>query len=244
MTVSPPPLSPTSSLDTSLTTWATPWRRWLLLGLLGGTVLTGITVLFWPPQSRPQAIAFPDTIPLDGWQPVKNPPPLSPPREKNADELFHFINGHAYQYQRGDQTLRIEMRYFAPVTADVHSLLTYYWQPNPPDLEIQQKEGIGYFALLTDPKQTYLSTCLTPRGGTTVNREQFTQLRYRQDLTPLRVAMWAIGQGSLLDSRCLWITLSVPNSSSSPNASPAATLTTVFPQWLDQWRSRFEKHPL
>ncbi len=244
MTVSPPPLSSSSSPDISLASWVTPWRRWLLLGLLGGAVLTGMKVIFWPPQSRPQAIAFPPTLPLAGWQPVQNPPPLPPPKEKKADELFHFINGHVYQYQRGDQTLRIEMRYFAPVTADVHAFLTYYWKSNPPALEMQQQEGIGYFVLFTDQKQTYLSTCLTPRGGTTVNREQFSQLRYRQDLNPIRVAMWAIGQGSLLDSRCLWITLSTQDSPLSPDASPAATLKTVFPQWIDQWRSRFEKQPL
>lgn len=217
------------------------WRRAILIALCSGALLTFLKVLFVPQSYRLKSLPFPPTVPLKGWQQA-GAIALSKPTQAEADRLFGFINGQAYQYRQGSRVLTIEMRYFAPSIGDVKGLLTYYRDANIPPLTLVEMPGKGYYALLTDKQRSHLTTCLTPKGGTVVTREQFFQTRYTSDLHPNRLLSWMAGRTPLLDNRCLWMDLSLPENSIIDQPSNDTLLQQVWVTWNQWWQPYFEKH--
>ena len=217
------------------------WRRIILIGLCGGALLTFIKILFFPQSYRLQPLNFPATVPLPPWQQAPAIA-LAKPTQPEADKLFSFINGQAYQYRQGQKVLTIEMRYFAPSVGDVKGLITYYRNANVPPLTLKQMPGMGYYALLTDKQRSHLTACLTPKGGTVVTREQFFQTRYTSDLRLNRLLSWMVGRTPLLDNRCLWMDLSLPENNISEQGSNYTVLQQVWPTWSQWWQPYFEQH--
>ena len=69
---------------------------------------------------------------------------------------------------------------------------------------------MGYYILYNDKKNAYLTSCINPRGGSTVNSSQFMQNRYKHDINSQRILPWILGQDVFRDDRCIWIQLSIP----------------------------------
>ncbi|MEO0839054.1 MAG: cyanoexosortase A system-associated protein [Cyanobacteria bacterium J06632_19] len=208
------------------------------LTLTFGSVLLVLgKVILIPPPEKPKLskFVFPDNVPLPQWQQSENHS-LSKPQEKETQ----FISQKDYLYNRNNKYLDIEMRYLPLPGGDFMSLLRQH-QAVASSPVVRQHEKIGFYVLGVDKQQqAYLSTCINPRGGTTVTFSQFNKNRYLYDLQPQRLVSWLFGKHELFDRRCLWTHMSLPIKDSSPKAT-FQTLETAWLSWYQWWQSRFPK---
>ncbi len=156
---------------------------------------------------------LPDSIALNNWQLVKvksgNNQKLNTPTDTNAAIVRSQKD---YSYLRNDQHLELQMRYLMNTRGESNPFLEQI-NTNPAkdnQKNIRYVKGIGYYLLYSDAKQAYLTACINPRGGSTVNSAQFMQNRYTYDLTWSRILPWIFGKEILRDNRCIWTQLSVP----------------------------------
>ena len=199
------------------------------------------TILSPPPDKFPPTpFIFPTAVPLPEWQ-FKTSDSLAP-SSKNSS---YFAAKH-YQYTRNDQTLDIKMWYVLNTNGDIQSFIhNYFSKPQPANrvsLVLHQQPGIGYSALFTHQRQAYLSSCINSHGNSTATVPQFRHNRYTYDLFDLRlkerIIPWLQGQVSVLDNRCIWVSLSV----SAQNASLETKyqiLKKAWSSWYQWWSPRF-----
>ncbi|MBD1911488.1 MULTISPECIES: cyanoexosortase A system-associated protein [unclassified Leptolyngbya] len=216
----------------------TPSLRASWLALLCGGVLITLAKVLWlmPTRMIAAPTVFADAIELPNWR--SQPPQSLPIPENKANELRAVA---LYRYHQGDRQLDIEMRYLEKSDTSVRNLILQYGKVTPTipfESTIRQNEA-GYYSLFAEGDTAYLSSCINPKGGTTVTSAQFTQNRYTYDLRLDRAIPIVLGQVSLQDSRCLWtyMTLAI-----APNASAEATypvLEASWERWQTQWQSRF-----
>lgn len=211
--------------------------RLLLLGVTFSSVflVLGKIVLYPYASSRTvTSFVFPPAVPLSGWQSLPSNP-LSDRSSKHPN----YITGRQYQYTQKDLPLNVEMRYVVNTTGDVKDFLkTYTSIPSSPIL--RQQEGIGFYGLFAYQGKAYLSSCVNPRGGSTVTDKQFKQNRNTYDLQLERLLPWFLGQKNLKDNRCLWVHLSIPLRDSSPD-SAYQLLESAWSSWYQWWYPRFPK---
>ncbi|MGL5034579.1 MAG: cyanoexosortase A system-associated protein [Microcystaceae cyanobacterium] len=218
------------------------WRWLILISLSGSAALVLLKVAFFPTIFKATPLNFPPELELSGWEQKKNISNKLPPAvQASADKDFSFVNGKVYQYRQGDQVMTVELRYFNPIAADVKAFLSYYRDAKIPALTIKEQPGLGSYALFTTQGRSHLSTCLNASGGSTVDREQFTKNRYRQDLRPDRLFLWVIGQSSLLDSRCLWVDMAIVNENPENPDVSYKTLQQAWQNWSQWWQPYFAK---
>jgi len=188
-----------------------PKRRLFLATTWLSILLTSIYLIA---SKRPLITSiFPDNIALNNWQQVKvkSWSPRKYDTQRNTE--FPIVqSGKDYSYIKNNQPLELQMRYVINTRGEPNPFLE---QLSKDLLKDSQKniiyvKGIGYYALYSDSKQAYLTACINPRGGSTVNSNQFMQNRYTYDLTWNRILPWVFGQGVLRDNRCIWTQLSIP----------------------------------
>jgi len=221
-----------------MTTQTPPWRIPLLVLVCGGALVTLAKVLWWMPAY--QVVAVPEVldqaIALSEWQ-LKTQESLSIPEEK-AKELRAV---HRYLYTQDEQQLAIEMRYLERSDTNIRNLLLQYDQVTPTvpfESTIRQNEA-GYYSLFEDGEHVYLSSCINPKGGTTVTAAQFTQNRYTYDLQLSRAIPVLLGQTSLQDSRCLWTHMAIPIAPGTPIEATYPILEASWEQWQTFWQANF-----
>lgn len=210
---------------------------WLAL-LGGGVLLTLIKVLWFMPARTAIAIptVFADAIELPDWQ--AQPPQALPVPENKAHELRAVA---LYRYSQGDRQLEVEMRYLEKSDTSIRNLMLQYGKVTPTvpfDSTIRQNKA-GYYSLFAEGDTAYLSSCINPKGETTVTSAQFTENRYTYDLRLDRAIPIVLGQVSLQDSRCLWthMALAIAPSTSAETTFPA--LEASWNHWQTLWQGRF-----
>ncbi len=139
-----------------------------------------------------------------------------------------------YQIQQ-QQNLTVEISYLVDTRGDVEIYLQRYTSIPPENIktkQIEQIEGVGYYALLNSKNRAYLSSCISPRSLSNVTQRQFSQYRYQNDLNPKVGWNWLRGKASIRDRRCLWVHLSTPL-----GANPQASDQILEQTWQDlyQW---------
>jgi cyanosortase A-associated protein len=175
------------------------------------------------------------TVPLAGWQLLTN-------SELKANKESRF--GRSYRYQQGENTLNADV-YYMTSDGNVSRYLFVYSPVRTANanLKIKYQPETGFYGVLSDKGQAYLTACVNPRGQSTVTEQQFTQSRYTYDLKPNRILPWILGKESLIDRRCLWTLLSTPlPPSTTPEASEAAaykTLETAWLSWHQWWQANY-----
>jgi cyanoexosortase A len=188
-----------------------PKRRLLLIATWLGIIFTAIYLIA---SKRPFGTAiFPDTIAVNNWQLVKVKS-LTQYKYKNptTDKFEVIESGQDYSYLKNGQNLAVQMRYVVNTRGNTNPFI--YEQSK--DLikrhqnNIKYLKRVGYYVLYSDDKQAYLTACINPRGGSTVNSSQFMSNRYKYDVTLNRLLPWVLGQNVLRDDRCIWTQLSVP----------------------------------
>lgn len=220
-------------------------RTSLLMGLFGGVLIVlGHSILGNPTLSNrsPMPFTFPDRVPLSNWQ-AKDSHPLTA-KALNASQP---MAGWQYQYQQNNLLLQVEMRYLADDESSQQPLplLIRTFTNLPPTVlqsaETRARPNIGFYSLFSHQQMAYLSTCINPRGGSTVTSEQFQQNRNSYDLRLDRFLPWVLGKAPLRDNRCLWVLMSIP---AQPTRSPSdhyPTLETAWVNWADWWQEHFPK---
>lgn len=206
----------------------------LLAITLSSALLILAKVILYPATSRytVSAFTFPFVVPLAGWQLLPSVPISS------QQEHPEYLSGRRYQYIQATVPLTIEMRYLNKTNGEVKNLLKSYTSiPLSPKLHYQ--EGIGFYGTFIYQQKAYLSSCINPRGGSTVTQSQFNQNRHTYDVKINRLLPWLLGQAKLEDKRCLWTQLSIPLKSSSSEAYQ--TLETAWFTWYQWWYPRFPK---
>lgn len=231
-----------------------PWQKLrltLLVGLCASVLFVlGRSLLDSTVTERQiSTFEFPQAVPLPEWKPLGSRPIVpqkSPDNVANPVNNDEFIkstksvsSGMLYQYMQQDQPLDIEMWYVLDSGGDVKDWLK---QNNSikMDLTIRQREGIGFYTLGTYKQRAYLSSCINPKGGSTVTGEQFSQNRKIHDINVNRVLPWLLSRSSIRDNRCLFVSLSLPLKTNSADATNSIyqTLETTWFSWYQWWSSR------
>jgi cyanosortase A-associated protein len=196
--------------------------------VLGRTILVPTTA-----NSTVTPFIFPTAVPLPEWQPLVSRPLAAP-----VPENLEYVSGRLYRYIQKNRTLDIEMRYMINTPAGVRFFIRFILPfPGQLTLALQEQEGVGFYYLFVYQQRAYLSTCINPRGGSTVTEFQFQRNRYLYDMHLGRLLAWMLG-GTFKDRRCLWAHLSTPlKNSSSENAY--RILEQAWFDWYQWWRTRF-----
>lgn len=210
----------------------------ILVTTFGG-VFAVLAKLLIAPGSDPSIatpIVLPTAVPVQGWRSLDSAP--TAPATQTQTEL---VTGRSYRYSQDGKSLEIELRYLAKTDADVKNLLLKYEKPSasvPFPSTLNQLPEIGSYSFFTDQTNGYLSSCINPRGESTVTEAQFTHNRYAYDLRPERVIPILLGQQTFQDSRCLWTYIKMPLNDASPEATHQI-LKHVWESWYEWWQPRF-----
>jgi cyanosortase A-associated protein len=191
------------------------------------------------PKARPK-FQFPSQIDVSGWK-------------FQSSNDFTNLKGNAiaakqYFYTSPTQdTLQIDVLYINGIVSIPQSLGIIDLKYLRNSLDIRYSQNVGYYALFTDQKRAYLSSCINPRGTATVTEDQFISNRNRYDITPDRVVSYLIGVTDLRDSRCLFTTMSIALTPKMVNQSNYALdktyqkLEIVWFHWYQNWSDNFPK---
>jgi len=182
---------------------------------------------------------FPRTVPLPAWQPL-----ISSPLVDKTTKDSNFLTGRHYQYTQNGVTLRIDMRYLANTNGDIPALIKRYYSQSysQPSLVIRQQQKIGFYNLFSDQKRAHLNACINSYGVSTATIQQFWQKTSNYDLLSSRLLPWLLVQENLRlgEHHCLWADLSIPLTSSSPEAAYLILEKTWVP-WYRWWRHQLLK---
>ena len=211
----------------------------VLVATFSGVALTfGKVALMPTPASR--VINLPRSVSLEGWQLLSSTAISLEDSDSTANERSSAVPGTLYRYRQGDRTLNIEMRYLVDDDSEVRNLMLKYGKKSAASAPatVQFQEETGFVSLSSDQSHLYLSSCINPRGSTTVTVAQFNQNRYAHDLRPDRVLPVLLGQQSLRDSRCLWAHMTLSLNKENLD-SARQVLLDAWKEWVYWWQPRF-----
>ncbi|MGG6296553.1 cyanoexosortase A system-associated protein [Leptolyngbya sp. AN02str] len=215
-----------------------PIRLAFLASIFGGTVLVCSQLLFRPGLAQEKKLpeVFNQTVELKGWKQVHEEI-LANSAEPDEAEL---IGGKSYRYQNDENNVEVEMRYLIQMDSSVRNLLLKYGKGAPEinfNSTIQQNED-GYYSIFFRDEAMHLSSCINPRGGSTVTSSQFVHNRYIYDFRPERILPVLVGQQTVQDSRCLWTYMKMPTQQESLKDA-AQQLEEFWKLWLQWWQPNF-----
>jgi cyanosortase A-associated protein len=182
---------------------------------------------------------IPLATPLATWEYMGNQD-LKIIESKSEIDREKIQSASHYQYRENTNKLDIEMYYVIDTRGGVEKLLLKQSKIAPESLKKQEikQQNNGYYSLFQDRDRTYLSSCLNPIGNSTVTEKQFSENLDRYPLNLELIGNWLLGKTSIRDRRCLWVTISTPNNSSSFLDSKDI-LEKVWQNWYRWWQPRF-----
>lgn len=223
------------------------WRNYLSLFITISTNCAVVLALILPKAGHnPVAdFKFPKYIKLDSAKTFASagstnlvetePVPLQSievqPETIEASQKYTYVS---------ENPISLEINYISNARGDVVSYLHKYTEISPKAIQkakVSQLKGIGHHILIRDRDRAYLSSCISPRSLSNVDRKQFSQYRYQNDLT-LKVGWeWLLGKSSIRDRRCLWVHLSIPLVTNSQNAQTLleSTWKEIYQWWLPKF---------
>jgi cyanosortase A-associated protein len=100
-------------------------------------------------------------------------------------------------------------------------------------------EEIGNYQLFRDQTHAYLSACITSQGKSTISTSNFIR-KVNRNLLKMnpRLLSGIIGKQSLRERSCLWVNLSTPLETDSPEKS-YSILESVFKKGYPKWQELF-----
>ncbi|NJL68707.1 MAG: cyanoexosortase A system-associated protein [Microcoleus sp. SM1_3_4] len=218
----------------AITHWK-PIRISLLAVTLVGVLLAAGKSILYPNSGSNTTVEynFPESVPLADWQMVDSVP-------LKIAETSQVKTGRKYRYTKNSISLEVEMRYVLGTNGDVASMMKGHTilKSSPGKLAVANIPGVGYHGVLQQQNRLYLSSCINPRGGSTVDAEQFRYNRNTQDLRFDRLVFWLLGKGNIQDQRCLWAQMSVSLDRTTP-ADANKILETAWVSWHQWWQPRF-----
>lgn len=131
---------------------------------------------------------------------------------KGLNKYWEDLKGYEYSYQQEKQLFKVKVHYLPASDGDIAEHLAGYGiNHQQAVVNPSQHQGqSGFYSLYEYEKMAYLSSCINPKGPSTVTREQFFANRNAYDLKVERLLPVVLGVEDLRDSRCLWVTISTP----------------------------------
>ncbi|PSB34070.1 cyanoexosortase A system-associated protein [Chlorogloea sp. CCALA 695] len=216
----------------------------LLIFIFAGTTIVLGKLILDPNigKRQPTPVAFPQNVPLEGWQFQKSEPFISKTDKKGQTVGKPFAKGKYYRYSQNNLLLDIEMVYELESFSAYQQFLSNYspveYGSNEQFFVTRQKPGIGTYGMYVAQNRAYLTTCMNSRGGGTLTRQEFNDNRDRYDLMSDRTIPWLLGQRNLRDTRCLWNHFSIPLNKSSPQTA-YLILEKAWISWYQWWIVRY-----
>lgn len=207
---------------------------------IGISLVAAYSVINSNAGNRPVSdFVFPQKISLPSWEYVgKQTIDVSQINLAADREVIQSAN--RYQYRENRTQLAIEMYYLTDTRGHIEHLLQKKANINPETLKTQQikQQDRNYYSVFSDRNYTYLSSCLNPTGESTVTQKQFSENLDKRSLNLKLLGDWLLGKASIRDRRCLWVTISTPNDSSS-FLEPTDILEQAWQDWHQWWQPRF-----
>jgi cyanosortase A-associated protein len=202
----------------------------LLMIVCGGVFVVLGKSIFHPAITirNTSLVTLPTSVFLNGWQFLE-----SRSLYDQTSDRPSYLSGRLYRYRNTHSQLNIQMRYLVNTNGDVSAYIQDYTllKVKLEDVDIYRQVETGSYSLFVDGKYAYLSACINPHGSSTVFAKEFKHNRNFYDIR-YRLLPWLLGQ-PLKDERCLWVQMSTPIRSSSPESS-YTILKTVWVTW-HQW---------
>lgn len=238
------------------------WHHGLLMTTAVGISLVTAYSLVNPKLGHRNAalLNFPEAIPLSSWQPVSNKAiAVESPETEEQNEQHEIQGGNRYFYQDAETNLEIAMYYLTDTTGNTAKLLQQYEKISPETIENQQIKETkdGYYSLFEDSDRSYITGCLHSVGLTSVTNRQFSHSMAQKNIS-LQLLLnslagkekigkqhfvllrdWLLGEDTIRDRRCLWITVSTPNHKGGSLFEPSEILLPVWHSWVSWWQPRF-----
>ena len=181
--------------------------------------------------------SFPESITLSQWD-LLFTKSVNPNLVKSPAYISgQFISGKHYRYRKKERYLEIEMRYLVDTDGDLKSFITS--QTGELATALKQDSNGGFYSIYIDNEKAHLSSCINPRGDSTVTSDRFKRNRMIYDIRISRVFPWLLGKAELQDNRCLWAHISTPLDRRTSVEDTYQILETVWFDWYAYWRSHF-----
>lgn len=199
-------------------------------------------------QKINQTPTVPEQVPLSNWEFIESEPVDLIETSRLGPGM---TLGRKYEYVQDQQSLEIEVRYEKYKGALTKFLTIYRDLPSATITpRIHYNEGIGHYAFFEYDNNTYLGSCINPKGQTTVTHSQYHQNRYLNGWGIGRSVLWLIGQKDLFEPRCLWTLMSIPAPSEldftiniDPNNQQLneveKKLEEAWLNWYPWWKNNF-----
>lgn len=147
-----------------------------------------------------------------------------------------------YTYLQKKLPVSLKLVYLSNTRGEVASYISKYTKVAPQALKTKRvlhTKEIGHHIVFRDSDRAYLSSCISPRSPSSVDKKQFSQYRYQNDFTPEVLWQWLWGKSSIRDRRCLWVHLSAPIVTDSQTTHKAleATWQELYHWWLPNFPS-------
>jgi len=222
---------------------------WARLGLLAATFAGVVLVLgqgLFTASDRPiPRPDLPEDVPISNWQMVES----KPFKPKNPDDVT-FLSGRDYVYERDGVQMDVTLRYVRYSDGNVSRLLQMFngIPPATAAIEIRSTADGEEYGVFDRTGRAYLGACINPRGGSTVQTQEFVQNRYKYDVKPARIVSWALGQADFLDRRCLFtaMSISLEPEGTRQQLDPEAAyriLGEAWKAWYSWWQPNFPPEP-
>ncbi|MDJ0844623.1 cyanoexosortase A system-associated protein [Crocosphaera sp.] len=219
----------------------------LLLGILGFLTYQILVPQDSTKNKNTQTVTIPDTVPLPNWKLIKSQPLQS---AEGQDEVESFP-GKVYEYSNDQERLQAEIRYAKYSGSFNHFLIRDMGMPAATIYpNIYYKKGVGHYAVFEYENTSYLGSCINPKGESTVTLSQYNKNRYLRGWGLTRTFFWLMGEQDLVEYRCLWTIISMPNPSEldfSINIDPdkkelnevEKQLEETWFNWYSWWKNNF-----
>ena len=220
-------------------------KYFLIIALASSIIATGVSV-FVPRYYERSKFQLPDQVSLSEWQSLSSEnllPLLQNPQESRVADARRYL-----YTSLGQDTLRVDALYIKASTVIPKSLEILNLQYSLDRLNIRHQKMIGHYALFNDQDRVYLSSCINPRGLSTVTEDQLISNRNYYDFTPDRIATYLLGMSYIRDNRCLFTIMSVPLEKSQISDLKNNSLDDAYQKlekawtsWYQKWENNFPK---
>ena len=220
-------------------------KYFLIIALVSSIIATGVSAFIPRYYDRPKFL-LPDQVSLSDWRSLSSEdlsPLLQNPQKAGVADARRYL-----YTSLGQDTLRVDALYIKASAIIPKSLEILNLQYLVGTLNIRHQKTIGYYALFNDQDRVYLSSCINPRGLSTVTQEQLIKNRNQYDFTPDRIGAYLLGFSYIRDIRCLFTVMSVPldktQISSLQNNSldnHHRKLEKAWTNWYQKWENNFPR---
>jgi len=216
------------------------------IGLVTVLIATCIAIgiyLFTPSFKSRAKYQLPNQISLTDWKFQSS---------NSLDDLYanKAIASKRYIYQSANkELLQIDILYINGIVKVPQYLLDLDLNSSKNILVTRYSQDTGHYVLFSNQKRAYLSSCINPRGGSTITEDQFMQNRNTYDINPERIISYLLGTTDLRDTRCLFTIMSIPLEDNNLDSQQVNSLDDSYQKlekiwinWHKDWQRIFPKN--